>query len=219
MHVIVHRGSGWLCFCRQLKKKGCNWRRNTIKVLIPSAFHGNGCSATQGAECWKHTLVFAQAAVEKGVSSAMWLLLHVIYSVQVSSIHNLHVFIPSGDYCPAGIVGPWQFVWTQGLTCPVQTLPVSSGAGKEFVFLLTIVFNTGNPLLKMPARRGSTLGLFDLVSNGVLSLALNLIRNRIRNRLLLTSPCWTCSSGTVLHVFDVCRAFSPRPRKSCLQQL
>ena len=51
------------------------------------------------------------------------------------------------------------------------------------MFLLTIVFNTRNPLLKMPAKRGNKLMLFDLLSNHLLSLAFNLIRNS----LLLTS--------------------------------
>lgn len=95
---------------------------------------------------------------------------------------QLHMFMPSGDSCPTGHSGTLLFIWTRGLTYHGRAFQPPLGEGRN-LFLLSIAFNTRNPLLEMPARRGSVLGLCDLVSNGLLSLALILMENRLRNRM------------------------------------
>lgn len=134
-----------------------------------------------------HT-VFAQGALQKGVSQLwgcffMSFILCRFQAITTAHVYGLWWLLPHWAW--------WDPVIDMDTRSDLslETLPASSGGGKESLLLLSFVFNTRDPLLKMPARRGSTLGFCHLVSSGLLSLALHLIRNRIKNRMR-SSCCW-----------------------------
>lgn len=129
MNAIVYQGSSWSYFCRLLKKNQCSWRRKAIKVLMPLAFHGNGCPAAQSAGS---THCVCAGSSTKRCVSALGLLLHVIYPVQVSSNHNCTCLWPLVTLAPLGIVGPCY--WYGHKVWPLIGDPSSLLWGREGIF-------------------------------------------------------------------------------------